>query len=79
MANYLAPYNLFYKMGMSPNIEGTELELNKLIHDGLISVDGKFFVSLIIIFSTTVAVSLDVVPWKVFCRWFELVWSSGLS
>lgn len=50
-------------MGMLPNIEGMELELNKLIYDGFISVDGKCFVALIIIFSTTVAVSLDLVPW----------------
>lgn len=66
-------------MRMIPNIEVMELELNKLIHDGFILVDGKCFVTLIIIFSTTVAVSLDLVLWKVFCRWFEIVWSLGLS
>lgn len=54
-------------MGMIPNIEVMELELNKLINDGFILVDGKCFVTLIIIFSTTVAVSLDLVLWKVFC------------
>lgn len=78
MANYLAPYNFFYKMGMIPNIEVMELELNKLIHDGFISVDGKYFVTLIIIFSSTLTVSLDLVFLKIFCRWFEIVWSSGL-
>lgn len=66
-------------MGMIPNIEVMELELNKLIHDGFISVDGKYFVTLIIIFNSTVTVSLDLVLWKVFCRWFEIVQSSGLS
>lgn len=48
-------------MRMIPNIEVMELELNKLIHDGFILVNGKCFVTLIIILSTTVAVSLDLV------------------
>lgn len=46
-------------MEIIPNIVGMELRLNKLIHYGLISLGAKCFVTLIIIFRATVAVSLD--------------------